>query len=294
MFESAQNKEFVNRPHVGQYKEIAFDTYVDYKGKEEIDSIESTLHYVEMGEGEPLALLHNVGGSLYSFRKILDDLAEHFRVIAIDLPAHGYSDAPSISYSIEEISLSLESFLNMKNIEQTHICTFGESAAYALDFAIHNKHRVGKMVFISPHIIVDDKSGTIPFPLAAVCGKFRFNNAMLEGVYEEFYFDKTLLTETVMKETFAPFAEKEFRTALKFYAGSYNDLKVREKFYDLKNPMLVIRGDDDRITPPVEEGMASLPSRNMSILTVRNCGYIIPEEKPQKLSRAITEFITAE
>ena len=52
------------------------------------------IHYIEAGTGEPLILVHTVGQSLYTWRRVFNRLSEHYRVIAPDLLGHGYSDRP--------------------------------------------------------------------------------------------------------------------------------------------------------------------------------------------------------
>ena len=50
--------------------------------------------YLERGEGdETLVLIHGVGMRIEAWRPQLDRLARDFRVIAVDLPGHGFSDA---------------------------------------------------------------------------------------------------------------------------------------------------------------------------------------------------------
>ncbi|MVU83604.1 alpha/beta fold hydrolase [Nocardia sp. ET3-3] len=46
----------------------------------------------------PLVLLHGWAGNLRNWGRAADLLAEHFRVIAVDLRGHGYSDAPEAGY----------------------------------------------------------------------------------------------------------------------------------------------------------------------------------------------------
>ncbi|MFE3192184.1 alpha/beta fold hydrolase [Nocardia sp. NPDC059240] len=46
----------------------------------------------------PLVLLHGWAGNLRNWGRAADLLAEHFRVIAVDLRGHGYSDAPETGY----------------------------------------------------------------------------------------------------------------------------------------------------------------------------------------------------
>lgn len=46
---------------------------------------------LEAGSGEPLVLLHGSGGHLEAYMHNIAALAEHFHVIAYDMPGHGYS-----------------------------------------------------------------------------------------------------------------------------------------------------------------------------------------------------------
>ncbi|WP_280640548.1 alpha/beta fold hydrolase [Hymenobacter volaticus] len=47
------------------------------------------LHHTRHGSGKPLLLVHGIGGSGRSWSTILDELATHREVIALDLPGHG-------------------------------------------------------------------------------------------------------------------------------------------------------------------------------------------------------------
>ena len=61
------------------------------------DSLQTTvgavwLNHVRAGQGEPLILLHSLGGSLVQWSPVLDQLAEEREVIAVDMPGFGGSD----------------------------------------------------------------------------------------------------------------------------------------------------------------------------------------------------------
>ena len=57
------------------------------------------MNYERRGSGEPLVLLHHLGGEWQIFEPVLDPLAEHFDVIAVDLP--GFGKSPSFPASVE-------------------------------------------------------------------------------------------------------------------------------------------------------------------------------------------------
>jgi magnesium chelatase accessory protein len=52
-------------------------------------------HFQVAGDGPPLLLLHGTGASTHSWRALLPRLAEHFTVIAPDLPGHGFTSMPA-------------------------------------------------------------------------------------------------------------------------------------------------------------------------------------------------------
>src|SRR5688572_19403184 len=59
-------------------------------------------YYQTAGEGHPLLLVHGVGGSSLTFQWNVDELAQRFRVYAVDLPGHGRSEKPDLGYAVED------------------------------------------------------------------------------------------------------------------------------------------------------------------------------------------------
>ena len=290
MFETSGNKNFLNRAHIGEHVKIEFDTYISDHGKEEVEGIESSLHYIRTGEGEPMILIHGVGQSLYTFRNNLEELGKHFTVYAIDLPAHGYSDRPNICYNVEEIALCIEAFMNSLSIPAAHFCAFGESAAYVLDFTLHNKKRAGNLIFISPVISSASTKYAAAFPLVSIASRLLLTKQSFYKELLALYFDRTILTPEVLDETFMPFCDKEFKSIIRLYAANYDYRGIAEKILEIQNHVLVIRGGDDKVTPPLQEGIAGFPIQDMKTFTIRNCNYLVQEEKADKLNEAIIEF----
>jgi magnesium chelatase accessory protein len=51
-------------------------------------------HVQRMGKGPPLLLIHGTGAATHSWRDLLPLLAQHYDVIAPDLPGHGFTQSP--------------------------------------------------------------------------------------------------------------------------------------------------------------------------------------------------------
>jgi pimeloyl-ACP methyl ester carboxylesterase len=65
------------------------------------------VNHVRRGEGKPLLLLHSLGGSLVQWSPVLDRLAEHREVIAVDMP--GFGKSPPLPDGIEYSAANLAS-----------------------------------------------------------------------------------------------------------------------------------------------------------------------------------------
>ena len=81
------------RPH-GYSESQGRDVVVDDPGFGRV-----RLHLRELGEGEPLLLIHGLMTSSYSWRYVMAPLARHYRVIVPDLPGAGRSEAVVGDYS---------------------------------------------------------------------------------------------------------------------------------------------------------------------------------------------------
>jgi pimeloyl-ACP methyl ester carboxylesterase len=70
-----------------------------------------SMHYIRRGAGRPLLLLHGLGGSWRSWQTILDELAIHRDVIAVDLP--GFAATPPLAepVTISALADAVTSFL---------------------------------------------------------------------------------------------------------------------------------------------------------------------------------------
>src|SRR5690606_36156197 len=63
-----------------------------------------THHYVSKGEGPPVVLLHGLGGSLHTLYGVIEALANHHHVVAMDLRGFGRSGSGNGGFSIQQWS----------------------------------------------------------------------------------------------------------------------------------------------------------------------------------------------
>lgn len=77
------------------------------------------IHYVSYGKGsEALVLIHGWTCNLDNWRDQIPDFAKRNRVIAIDLPGHGLSDKPQITYSMDLFARAIEAVMRDAKVKR--------------------------------------------------------------------------------------------------------------------------------------------------------------------------------
>jgi pimeloyl-ACP methyl ester carboxylesterase len=103
-------------------------------------------------EAQPLLLVHGIyaGASSYEFRKNFFELAEDFRVYALDLLGCGLSDKPRRRYEPEDVAAQVENFAREEIGAPAHLISSSLSAALVVPVAVRSPRLFEKLVLICP------------------------------------------------------------------------------------------------------------------------------------------------
>src|SRR6202007_1765835 len=95
------------------------------------------LAYERHGSGEPLLLIHGIGHRRQAWYPVLDQLAEDYDVILVDLPGHGGSSGrPNPAVPIKDaFRHELEVVLNHLGVERPHVAGNSLGGLIALEMA---------------------------------------------------------------------------------------------------------------------------------------------------------------
>src|SRR4051794_6807641 len=88
--------------HNVSHRETEKETAMDMIGKARVTRANDTsIAWGELGQGEPLILLHGLGDSHRTWRRVAPQLSSRFRLLMPDLPGHGLSGRPDAPYTLE-------------------------------------------------------------------------------------------------------------------------------------------------------------------------------------------------
>lgn len=125
-----------------------------------VETAEGQLHYREAGSGPPLLLLHQTASSSTMWERVMLRLAGRFRLLALDTPGFGGSDAP---LALPEDGLAwyatrVAGFLDALGLARVHVVGHHTGAMIAAELAAAQPQRVQRLVLLGC-VVVDANEG---------------------------------------------------------------------------------------------------------------------------------------
>ncbi|MBM4239694.1 MAG: alpha/beta fold hydrolase, partial [Gammaproteobacteria bacterium] len=109
------------------------------------------LHYRDEGSGPVVVLLHANYSSLFMWEPWVASLRDHYRVIRVDLPAHGLTGPePNGNYSLERIQALFERFVDERGLQRFTVVGTSIGGTVAMRYTAAHPERIERLVLISP------------------------------------------------------------------------------------------------------------------------------------------------
>ena len=258
-------------------------------------------HYIAIGKGPPLILLHGLGASLITWRDNLEALSKKFRVYALDLPGHGDSEKPlSFDYSMENICEFILEFMDLMKIDIAHIVGNSAGGAIGLQIALERPEKLGKLVLVDSAGLGQDVSiyiRLVTLPILGTILESSRTGGMRFMLYNVFYNNK-FATEDLLEELYRSrqmLGAKE--AVVKSIKNGVNLMGIRkeflytEKLKDLQIPSMVVWGAEDRIFPVRHAYNAVCNSPRTILKVFDRCGHWPHMEKAKEFNALLVNFL---
>ena len=214
-----------------QIKATENDTLISKKGYSEVNGIK--MYYEIYGHGKPLVLIHGGGSTIQTtFGRVIPMLAKRYKVIAMDLQAHGRTSDRDAPVSFMQDADDVLALLKNLHISKADFFGFSNGGTTTVQIAIHHPEVVDKIILGS-----------------ALCKR--------NGVTAQFW--------DFMKQAQLANMPKQLKEAYLKVSNNPNGLQIMhdkdaermvnfkdipdEQIKSIKAPTLIIIGDRDLITP---------------------------------------------
>lgn len=257
------------------------------------------IHYQSCGEGKPVLLLHGWPSSSYLWRKVMPGISQHHWVIAPDLPGFGQSEKPlDVRYSFRFYSNALNGLLNALKIDKVGLVVHDLGGPVGIFWAIENPSRLSALAILNTLVYPEMFWAVKLFMLGTFLPGVKNWLVSPSGIKAAFKLgvcNTHRITNEMMQPYQSPFVEDEARRALLKSAQGLSPKgfdRMASKLPDIKVPVRLIYGENDRILPDIARTMARLqldiPHSELSRFP--DCGHFLQEDEPEKLGRLLNEF----
>jgi 2-succinyl-6-hydroxy-2,4-cyclohexadiene-1-carboxylate synthase len=261
-------------------------------------STRNAYHYVDVGSGASLVLLHGFTGSVTTWDEVVPHFAQRFRVICIDLPGHGRTPAPSdpARGALPPVAADIAALLRDLEAAPAHLLGYSMGARLALGIALLHPHAVRSLILESgsPGLATEAERAARRAHDEALAARIEQNG--IEAFVDEWerlplWASQQQLPDHVRQRLRA----QRLRTTPSGLAASLRSMGTgaQPSFWDdlphLTVPALAITGAlDEKFTGIAREMCARCPTMTHHIIA--GAGHAPHLERPLEFVRCVTGF----
>lgn len=263
---------------------------------ESIDVNGIATNYHDVGEGDPVLLIHGSGPGVSAYanwRAVLPVLAENHRVIAPDVLGFGFTERPDgVTYDMATWTEHLVGLMDALGIERAAVVGNSFGGALALNVATHHPDRVSRLVLMG--------SVGVPFEITDGLDRVWGFEPSLENMVDLmdlFAYDKSRLTEDLarirldaatrpgVQEAFSAMFPAPRQRCVEAMTIPDQDIKA------LTQPTLVVHGRDDEVIPLSNSMRLHELIEQSQLHVFGQCGHWVQIEHTQDFTRLVGDFL---
>ena len=235
-----------------------------------------------------LILLHGLGASAERWLPIVPTLSKYFRVIVPDIIGFGYSDKPTVEYTMDFFIEFFEEFIENMHIHRPIVIGSSFGGYLATEFAIRFSSRVEKLVLAAPAGMMRSSTNVLDqYIMAALYPTYE--NAL--RAFMDMAYDPSIVTDDTVRDFInrmrLPNAKYAFMSTL---LGIRDSPRLLGRLSKIQVPTLLVWGDSDNMIPlQYSKEYNEIPGSNLVIL--KDCGHTPFIEKPTIFSQTILKFL---
>jgi 3-oxoadipate enol-lactonase len=239
------------------------------------------------GDGEPVVMIHGLGGTTNTFTPLLPALARHKRV-RLDLPGSGRSSRVEGPLSIEKFVAATKLAMSTAKVEKAHVVGHSMGTIVAQHLAAAEPGMVRSLALFGPLLAPPDQARAT---IRARAGRARQEG--MQGIADALVQASTS-SETKQRRhaTVAFVRESLMAQDPDGYARSCEALAEMQAADTsrITCPTLLVTGDEDVVSPPQSVRMMGQKIAGSRVEVLRGCGHWTPVEKPDECIELLKRF----
>ncbi len=236
--------------------------------------------YVQEGSGENLVLLHGLFGALSNFKDLVDCFKEKYTVYIPMLPLY---DLTNFDTSVSGLAKHVAKFITAKKLTNVHLLGNSLGGHIALVYALAHPETVKT-------ITLTGSSGLFENGMGETYPK-RGDKDYIRKKVELTFYDPNSATNELVDEVYNIVNNRLKAVKIIYLAKSAIRHHLGEELKNITQPVCLIWGKNDTITPPMvaEEFKKLLPNSELHWLD--KCGHAPMMEVPGEFNILLSDFL---
>ena len=256
------------------------------------------LAYYRAGEGRTILFVHGITTYSFIWRNIIPFFESDFQVLCVDLLGCGDSDKPlRLSFSVKNHALVLKKFLEQLGIERIHFVGHDIGGGIGQVFAVNYPGSVYDLTLINS--VAYDFWPVQPIiamrtPIIRQMAMATLDLGALRLIVKRGLYHKERLTPELMAFFWKPMKSKQGRKGFLRFAECLENrhlMEIEAQLHQLPLPVLIIRGEADLYLSQAISEKLNNNIPNSRLVKIPTGGHFIQEDEPERVARAIRQFI---
>ncbi len=237
--------------------------------------------YVEEGEGETLVLLHGLFGALSNFSDLIDYFRQHhYKVVVPMLPLF---DLDILHTSVGGLAKYVHKFLERMNYQHVHLLGNSLGGHVALVHILKHPERIKSLILTGSSGLFENGMGD-SYPKR---GDYEY----IKNKTELTFYDPKTATKELVDEVYSITNNRIKVIKIIALAKSAIRNNLGEELNQIKQPTLLIWGNNDTITPPFVAREFNRLIPNSELHFIDKCGHAPMMEVPQEFNAILHKFL---
>lgn len=241
---------------------------------------EADYTYLEIGEGQPIVILHGLMGGLSNFEGVTEFFPEKgYKVIIPELPIY---DLPLKQTTVKSFSEFLLGFLDFKGLSEVILLGNSLGGHIGLVFSKNYPERVKALVLTGSSGLYENSMGE-SYPKK---GDYNYIKTKSEDVF----YDPKVATKEIVDEVFETVNDRNKLIKTLAIAKSAIRHNMASDLPKMNTPTCLIWGKNDQVTPPevADEFKELLP--DATLFWIDKCGHAPMMEHPDEFNRLLEGY----
>jgi 2-hydroxy-6-oxonona-2,4-dienedioate hydrolase len=236
--------------------------------------------FIEEGDGEPLVLLHGLFGALSNFKDLIEHFRKQYKVVVPMLPLF---ELDILHSTVGGLAKHVHKFLELRDYHNIHLLGNSLGGHVGLVHVLKHPERIKSLILTGSSGLFENGMGDT-YPR-------RGDYDYIKKKTEVTFYDPAMATKELVDEVFE--ITRNRLKVIKIIALAKSAIRnnLGEELKDIKQPTLLVWGNNDIITPPfvAREFQKLIP--NSELHFIDNCGHAPMMEQPEEFNVILDKFL---